>query len=592
VLFLNVTLFLYFIKIDLLKFTIIFFFCVFFGFSISVEAQEYDDLYIQLENLLLVDKTDKVIRIVDSLTLDNSISKKQLNDFKALKVAALVEIYLLPEALKLADKILTDAPEISEKTLVRLHLEKGLILEINHQQKEVALEFDIIEKIYETRPKDRLYGEYLFRKASYYRVFKSIKNRKNLAMLYINEAIDFGDANKFYGVSGRAKMIQSFLLEKKEENKDEITRLLKSALNDFLLLKNERNICMMYKNLATHFLFFNDLEPTNKYLDSALYVAKKRNDFLNLKWLYQGKHKVFEKKNQLDSALFYFKKYHNNEMILNEIKQGREISLINFENQIEKEKQLAQNTQIKLTETKKTNKFLYLFIIGVVFLSSIIIFLYSRLRKRKQKIDTQNELLQKSVVEKELLLKELNHRVKNNLSLIISLIKFQSQEINEEFYKEKFKHLENRISTIAIAHEQFIYSENKIDGKFYNLEEYLQKISDSLINVSTRNIKYSQHIDFLKLNIDTALPIGILINELVSNSIEHAITKDTLEIHIRIEIINNYVSISYNDSGTVFNTADKTDSLGLFIINSMVSQLNGKIERKASSYLIHLEQKL
>ena len=202
----------------------------------------------------------------------------------------------------------------------------------------------------------------------------------------------------------------------------------------------------------------------------------------------------------------------------------------------------------------------------------------------------QNDLLQKNIEQKELLLKELNHRVKNNLSLIISLIKFQSQEINEQFYKEKFKNLENRINTIAIAHEQFIYSDTKTAGEFYNLEEYIQKIA-YLVNVSERNVKYVQNIDATELNIDTALPIGILINELISNSIEHAVSKGPLKINVKIEKKGNLIDIMYSDSGTVFNKDSKKETLGLFIIDSMVAQLNGKIEQEKSTFKIVLKHK-
>ncbi|SDS41337.1 Two-component sensor histidine kinase, contains HisKA and HATPase domains [Polaribacter sp. KT25b] len=188
------------------------------------------------------------------------------------------------------------------------------------------------------------------------------------------------------------------------------------------------------------------------------------------------------------------------------------------------------------------------------------------------------------------MLKELNHRVKNNLSLIISLIKFQSQEIKEQFYKEKFKHLENRINTIAIAHEQFIYSDTKTAGEFYNLEEYLQKIA-GLVNVSSRNVKYVQNIVAIQLNIDTALPIGILINELISNSIEHAVSKNPLIINVQIKKKRNLIYITYVDSGTIFSKDSKKDTLGLFIIESMVAQLNGKIEREKSTFKIVLEHK-
>ena len=87
------------------------------------------------------------------------------------------------------------------------------------------------------------------------------------------------------------------------------------------------------------------------------------------------------------------------------------------------------------------------------------------------------------------------------------------------------------------------------------------------------------------------MPIGILINELISNSIEHAVSKDPLKINVKIKKKNNLIYITYTDSGTIFIKDSKEDTLGLFIIESMVAQLNGKIEQKKSTFKIVLEHK-
>ena len=109
--------------------------------------------------------------------------------------------------------------------------------------------------------------------------------------------------------------------------------------------------------------------------------------------------------------------------------------------------------------------------------------------------------------------------------------------------------------------------------------------------MSTRKIAYKQDISPIQLNIDTALPIGILMNELISNSIQHAVTNDVLKIHVKIEMKKDLIHLFYEDSGTFFNKEAKKESLGLFIIDSMIAQLNGKIDQENSTFKIVLQYK-
>ena len=121
----------------------------------------------------------------------------------------------------------------------------------------------------------------------------------------------------------------------------------------------------------------------------------------------------------------------------------------------------------------------------------------------------------------------------------MSLVKFQYYEIDQPKYKEKLQSLENRIRTIAAAHEQILYSKENLDGENHDVQEYLSKITNALINISTKNIKLNLKTKNINLNIDTFLPVGILVNELVSNSVKHVISKNNLIIDIIITLHQN-----------------------------------------------------
>ena len=175
--------------------------------------------------------------------------------------------------------------------------------------------------------------------------------------------------------------------------------------------------------------------------------------------------------------------------------------------------------------------------------------------------------------------------------MILSLVKFQYYEIDEPKYKDKFQSLEHRIKTIAAAHEQLLYKKENIEGENYDVQEYLAKITNALINISTKNIQLDLDAKNINLNIDTMLPIGILINELMSNSLKHAVFKDKLIIDVLITLQQSNIDITYKDSGTTFKEKTNTKSLGISIINSMVKQLKGTINRIDSEYNITLQVK-
>jgi two-component sensor histidine kinase len=271
-------------------------------------------------------------------------------------------------------------------------------------------------------------------------------------------------------------------------------------------------------------------------------------------------------------------------------KNNRDFDLIKYDvRQIENSKNRAE----KLAQVNKSKYEYSLFIlifIGIV-LIIVIIAIYIIYRKNKR-ISSAKLEISKRLNEKEFLLKELNHRVKNNLALIISLVQFQADDSESEETRIKMHHLEHRITAISLAHEQFLYKQESLTENEYDLKSYILKITNGLTSASIRDVSF----DFLikekfKVNIDTALPIGMMLNELISNSIEHAITTEILEIKVTITKEKHQINVGYKDNGDKFERSDKHSSLGITIIESMVEQLDGTISRDRSNYAITIKPK-
>lgn len=344
---------------------------------------------------------------------------------------------------------------------------------------------------------------------------------------------------------------------------------------------------------ASHFLSEYCFAQRNysaalRYINQALDLGEGKLILRKLQEYMVLKSRILDKLGQeekADSLLNVFRLTQSNKLAKN-----RRLELIRFEvNQIQNQKEKAEI--LALESLNKYNKTRYTLVFSVIILIIISIAFYITAQKNRS-IKLAKIEVSKKLNEKELLLKELNHRVKNNLALILSLVQFQSTDAKEDHQKQKFLHLEKRINTIAIAHEQFIYDDNSPDGKFYDLEKYLIKIYQALTSIALRTVKLDVSIDRINLNLDTALPIGILLNELISNSIEHAdLNSEALSVYTRITSKQDYIYLTYRDSGSGFVDKKNKRSLGLIIIESMVEQLKGNLERNNSQYDIILKYK-
>ena len=188
--------------------------------------------------------------------------------------------------------------------------------------------------------------------------------------------------------------------------------------------------------------------------------------------------------------------------------------------------------------------------------------------------------LKASLKEKEVLLKEIHHRVKNNLQIISSLLRLQSGYIKDKQALEVFQDSQNRVRAMALIHEN-LYQTN--DLAKIDFSEYIRKLTNNLVYCyQVNNININTKIEKILLNIDTAIPCGLIINELISNSIKHAFNNSEKgEIYVEfITLQTGKYSLSVGDNGV--GAAEnisllKKQSLGLELVWNLVEQLEGTI---------------
>ncbi len=205
--------------------------------------------------------------------------------------------------------------------------------------------------------------------------------------------------------------------------------------------------------------------------------------------------------------------------------------------------------------------------------------------------------LKTSLLEKEILLKEIHHRVKNNLQIISSLLNLQSGKLKDKQLVEVFRDSQNRIRTMALIHEKFYQSESLA---VVDMKSYTKGLTDYLFrsyNVDISRIKLELNIENVYLSGDFAISCGLIINELLSNSIKYAFNKDDVGI-IKISLKNleeNVLELIFEDNGCgVPGNIDltNTETLGLKLVNLLVRQQSGTLNvTSQNGTRFHIEMK-
>ncbi len=207
--------------------------------------------------------------------------------------------------------------------------------------------------------------------------------------------------------------------------------------------------------------------------------------------------------------------------------------------------------------------------------------------------------VEKKVKEKEDLLKEVHHRVKNNLQTVSSLLSLQARNMKDPSIKTLIKSSQSRVNSMAMVHEMLYMHDDlsKIEYKAYveNLSNYLVKS----IKGNDSKIKVAIDIIDINLGIDTAIPLGLLINEAITNSLKYGIKEDgegEISIALKKENQEDYI-LNIGDNGEGYPetvTADTTKSLGLKLIYNLTRQLKGSIlkdaSKKGTNYIIKFKE--
>ncbi len=189
--------------------------------------------------------------------------------------------------------------------------------------------------------------------------------------------------------------------------------------------------------------------------------------------------------------------------------------------------------------------------------------------------------LRNTLQEKQVMIREIHHRVKNNLQVISSLLRLQSEKLDDEQTRCIFDECRHRILSIALVHDKLYQTQ---DFARINLAHYIRSLTSHLAHsyyYGKEKIRIRTHLDDFVVDINRAIPYGLIINELVSNSLRHAFPNQ-VEGNIMIDMKKDqdFHFIRVRDDGVGFPDdirIDNPDSLGLQLVNDLVKQINGRL---------------
>jgi len=197
--------------------------------------------------------------------------------------------------------------------------------------------------------------------------------------------------------------------------------------------------------------------------------------------------------------------------------------------------------------------------------------------ERKQ---TEEEL-KSSIYERDILLKETHHRVKNNMQVIHSLLSLQSHYAGNMEAINVLKESQNRIKSMGMIHEKLY---NSSDRSKINISDYVHSLTSNLLTSYKLSEKILPVIEIgdLELNLETAILCGLIINELITNSLKYAFPNTEIgEVHVSLNWVDNKYELIISDNGIGFPKDidfKNTNSLGLQLVNNIIFQLEGEIK--------------
>jgi len=358
-----------------------------------------------------------------------------------------------------------------------------------------------------------------------------------------------------------------------------------AIFNDIIpLFKKDKNQTNLMYALAGRGKLFNKINKNKKAAIDCEKAYKIATQVENLEYQSTSSKclssSYFNLKN-FKKAYYYKEKYTTFKDSIFNSKNIKKITQMQMQYDFDRQKELQEiEIKTKAKENKLIIRNLLIGLISLILLLGLLYKLYDNRKKNNLILASKNKQIKKTLADNEVLLKETHHRVKNSLQMISSLLYLQSENIEDEKAAASVKDGQIRVKSMALIHQK-LYQEDNLTG--VEVSDYINDLADSIFqshNISNNDIKLQINVDKMVLDIDTITPIGIIINELIVNTLKHAFTDRNKNALIKISLhkIDDSLVLKVADNGKGFNPKDKKEkSFGLKLIKSLSRKLKADL---------------
>ncbi|UXX80229.1 tetratricopeptide repeat protein [Reichenbachiella carrageenanivorans] len=425
-------------------------------------------------------------------------------------------------------------------------------------------------------------------------------------------------------------MVNIALIFNKTEQYDSSLFYLHSSLAPFVDNTDQLMESIVYLNLGSTFSYMEQFDSAEYYFNKSETIQKKIGDHEGLGVLYRKLGELYSEKKDLLKALDYYTlsleyvqklgdigrfietkqaqylvyeamgDFQNAYQIQSEYLILRD-SLINIKNKeiineynikYETEQKERTITELELEQKNAALAFANsqnqrnIFIFGFAILIIFIRFLYHRYttkKKTSELLSEKNVEITKALEDREILLKEIHHRVKNNLQVISSLLNLQAGSLDDDVAKDAVREGQSRVKSMALIHQK-LYSADDVRG--VDVQDYLENLSAELFRafgVDEEKVNWAIDAAGLKMDIDTVIPLGLIINELITNSIKYAfqdVEHGLLNISLEETGETMHVMVKDNGIGMDEDALKSSNSFGWKMIKSLSRKLKAEINVK------------
>lgn len=379
---------------------------------------------------------------------------------------------------------------------------------------------------------------------------------------------------------GNNRLIHPFYFADNEESNEEKLQNALKILEEQIRMNHAESVMNTYSDLVE---IKKDMKAYEDALDFALKGLARADKILQPYFrlgFFQQISDLHESLGNYQEALAYHRKQVQlkDSMDVAEARKSFQEMRVKYETE-KQEKELAAS-QFALEKASLQNQGLIIAASLVAGLALIALYFLYFKSKTNRLLEQKNATIAQSLEEKETLLREIHHRVKNNLQVVSSLLSLQSDSIKDDEARQAFQEGQDRVYSMTLIHQNLYQTDNLTS---MDIKDYIEKLADSLFhsyNIRQEHIQLSIDAESLLIDVDTLIPIGLILNELLSNALKHAFpTGEEGQIDVIFKQEEEALLLAVKDDGIGIPESkleDHSDSFGMTLIKSFAKKLGAE----------------